>query len=1063
MLRLILLALFIVIPVLAQTPETASCLGTTTNCTTGCTLSGHTLTDDPNRIVVALLRLDPVATGVLNPSCTYGGNAMTAVNLGTCDSSNPECVAAFYILEASLPANGARDLVCDSAAELNSWHATVVQVNGAKQEAPHQVGVMERTAAQTSTPVALTSLEIGSLVGFINATTADRQGEMTLGGGLSTWCSAGAGAGDHDRGDSGFLTADNSSETPTATWTTSTTAAAMAFGLAPAPAASPVEYSSAGVFFKRKGSRGPFRIQPLTLTDAEEETAYTGATPLVQSGQTPFTWAVVGSLPTGLSISSTTGVISGTPDSTSAGTYPFTVKVTDDDGGVAFLDVSLTVQDSGGDTLAFYEDCEDGNLTADPTWTTAGGSSCSANGFMEGNDEITKTTSTDSVLVDNINAPVVFFGFDIYRNGAALPDTNRDRVILGLGASDEFLFSCRVEIDFDLWCKTAGQTENSDRGHFVIQTLAADTSKYVECHFATGTGADAVFRCRVDGGALKEFSAGTATVNLDRIILRDENDDATQDFFFDRFEIKDTDFPGRGPLVPPGPPDEPWITNALPLRIHYVDDIACGGVGTIGDPECPGTAFSASHYQCGDLHILRAGNYLNTFDFHPEFSRDCTESNPAVFKGYVDPATGQPENAKFRPQIQQPGEWNWFVNLHVDGEEDTSLELSAFRFDDTGNRLINSVVHDTRGSVVRWFSNGSSPSMVLYGNVIYGAGPGTNGAHNVYTQNDCAASGLKYFVHNIDLEPRSAAGGRRIFQANDSSGSTGVCGYHLEGNLFGDAPGENGNTVIWTTGSSTLTAADINLVDNYFVDHYHSASLLESVRMGAGLPVQTRITGNYFAKTNIAFSGYWGNAGAHDPLVFTGNQIYAPPGGNHINLITKGTSGADGSHKFLDADNWDNNTYGGTFRVGTLRCNGGTTSNLSLATWRTSTDACRVTPASAVGFDINSTNPANPTVNKIEVIQNQYQCPNCVFQDGDWGLVYIVNWENASGDDVDISSVVGPNKDYTVRYPRDFFGTPAATGTCPGSGACTASLPTKETSAGAAGKFTNAYVITAEP
>jgi hypothetical protein len=122
-----------------------------------------------------------------------------------------------------------------------------------------------------------------------------------------------------------------------------------------------------------------------------------------------------------------------------------------------------------------------------------------------------------------------------------------------------------------------------------------------------------------------------------------------------------------------------------------------------------------------------------------------------------------------------------------------------------------------------------------------------------------------------------------------------------------------------------------------------------------------------------------------------------------------------------------------------------------------------VTPASAVGFDINSTNPANPTTNKIVVLQNEYQCPSCAFSDQDRGNIYVINWENASSDVVDISSVVGFGKDYVVRYARDFFGTAAASGTCPGSGACNVTLNLRRSSGEATTKFVNAYVITAEP
>lgn len=224
------------------------------------------------------------------------------------------------------------------------------------------------------------------------------------------------------------------------------------------------------------------------------------------------------------------------------------------------------------------------------------------------------------------------------------------------------------------------------------------------------------------------------------------------------------------------------------------------------------------------------------------------------------------------------------------------------------------------------------------------------------------------------------------------------------------------------------------------------------------------MTNNYWARSNFVPQGYWGNTGTRPHcFVFTGNEIYDPDNGNHIQeFVTNGTTGSRGSQKIPDCDLWDLNTYGGTFKA-QLFANGTNSGNRTLSQWRTSTDAARVTPASAVGFDINSTEVANPTVNKIVVLQSEYICPACTFQNSDYGHIYVVNWENVTTDIVDISSVVGLNRQYNVRYADDFFGTVAASGTCPGTAPCNVILPTKHTNAGAAQQFALAYVITAEP
>ena len=62
----------------------------------------------------------------------------------------------------------------------------------------------------------------------------------------------------------------------------------------------------------------------------------------VTGGTSPFTWSVsAGSLPGGVTLNASTGLLSGTP--TTAGTYSFTVKVTDSSGLSSTEAVTLTV------------------------------------------------------------------------------------------------------------------------------------------------------------------------------------------------------------------------------------------------------------------------------------------------------------------------------------------------------------------------------------------------------------------------------------------------------------------------------------------------------------------------------------------------------------------------------------------------------------------------------------------------------------------------------------------------------------------------------------------------
>src|SRR6201985_2880494 len=64
------------------------------------------------------------------------------------------------------------------------------------------------------------------------------------------------------------------------------------------------------------------------VTTGTQGTAYTGATPSASNGTPSYTFSETGTLPTGVSISSSTGIISGTP-SVSGSFGPIQVSVTD--------------------------------------------------------------------------------------------------------------------------------------------------------------------------------------------------------------------------------------------------------------------------------------------------------------------------------------------------------------------------------------------------------------------------------------------------------------------------------------------------------------------------------------------------------------------------------------------------------------------------------------------------------------------------------------------------------------------------------------------------------------
>jgi len=73
----------------------------------------------------------------------------------------------------------------------------------------------------------------------------------------------------------------------------------------------------------------PLSFLTTTLPDATEDSSYSQKVN-VTGGTSPYTWSIVsGSLPDGLTLKTSTGIISGTPDDDTTGSYSFSIRVTD--------------------------------------------------------------------------------------------------------------------------------------------------------------------------------------------------------------------------------------------------------------------------------------------------------------------------------------------------------------------------------------------------------------------------------------------------------------------------------------------------------------------------------------------------------------------------------------------------------------------------------------------------------------------------------------------------------------------------------------------------------------
>ncbi|MGD0065515.1 MAG: putative Ig domain-containing protein [Streptosporangiaceae bacterium] len=200
---------------------------------------------------------------------------------------------------------------------------------------------------------------------------------------------------------------------------TVTSATSLDISSMPAHAAAAVQVSVVSLGIAGTGAytynAGPALLFPAP-PGGEANVAYSDQL-TVTAGTSPFTWSVsTGTLPAGVTLAASTGLLAGTP--TTAGTYTFTVMVTDHAGLTATEPVTLTViadpslslpAPPAGWTHTVYSDTltESGG-TGPYTWSLSSGAlpagiSLSADGNLTGTPTATGT-ATFTVKVTDVNS-----------------------------------------------------------------------------------------------------------------------------------------------------------------------------------------------------------------------------------------------------------------------------------------------------------------------------------------------------------------------------------------------------------------------------------------------------------------------------------------------------------------------------------------------------------------------------------------------------------------------------------------------------------------------------------
>jgi WD40 repeat protein len=139
-------------------------------------------------------------------------------------------------------------------------------------------------------------------------------------------------------------------------------------------------------------------------------TAYS-ATLAASGGTSPYTWSITGGLlPAGLTLHGSTGVIDGVP--TTAGTYNFTVQVSDSLAGTSIKDLSITVSAAQTPTIglatqgSILDSGASNHMNGSKVTTTNGGTISSMSVYVGGIDALSSNQSYQlAIYTDNVNKP----------------------------------------------------------------------------------------------------------------------------------------------------------------------------------------------------------------------------------------------------------------------------------------------------------------------------------------------------------------------------------------------------------------------------------------------------------------------------------------------------------------------------------------------------------------------------------------------------------------------------------------------------------------------------------
>jgi len=309
----------------------------------------------------------------------------------------------------------------------------------------------------------------------------------------------------------------------------------------------------------------------------------------------------------------------------------------------------------------------------------------------------------------------------------------------------------------------------------------------------------------------------------------------------------------------------------------------------------------------------------------------------------------------------------------------------------TGVKLIDLVVHDTRGGLGLW---AAATNCEAYGCIVYNNGwaaPDRGHGHGIYTQN---LNGTKHLSDNIVFNHFGL--GIHGYTVNSF-----LQNFLVERNVvFNNAHfvaypnADTGEQILFGGGTKIK---NLRILNNYL---YHALDLHGSMLApdyGAAGNDNVEIVGNYVAGGSGG-GNYLVSARSYDSVVFSDNTLYST-NGYLLRLRARPNCAVDNDVYYGSANK--------NFTDGRRQHD--------FAGWR-----------AATGFDSHSRYFQNATPpNKVFVNANAYEPKRA--------NIIVYNWSNASDVLADVSHVLSAGDAYEVRNAQDYCAPPVLSGTYRGS------------------------------